>query len=135
MRPCAVAALAVIASAALAFLILRDPPPDFDSVVRIPPNASETEAKGSSPSQLALARIDAWVLTHDLFADLKAGKITRDRLTDELVRLERKIRDNEDMLAVFGAKAEGYVPMGVEEDVAYLLQSAISNLTAEVKGK
>ena len=38
-----------------------------------------------SRAQLVLARIDAWVLTNGLFADLRDGKISREKAVGELV--------------------------------------------------
>ena len=89
-----------------------------------------------SRSQFVLARIDAWVLTHDLFADLKAGKITREKAIGDLQRMVRTAQENE--LALFDARTVGvdfYTQMGETRPLVYFLQTAISNLTAEVETK
>lgn len=141
------ATCAALVAAALACVIQRMaipppavPPPDFDSVVRIPANAPEKELEneGSLPSRnrFALAQIDAWVLTHGLFADLRDGKITRKKVIGELDRLLRVAKDDdpnkfdEECKRVIG---EGYQQMGESAVLASLLKSAISNLTVKVE--
>ena len=116
------------------------PPPAFDSVVRIPPNAPEEdpEDENGMPSrgQLVLARIDAWVLTHDLFADLKAGKITREKAIGDLRRMVRMAQEGDS--ALFDAKMVGndsYMQAGDMGPLAYLLQTSISNLTSQTEKK
>jgi serine/threonine protein kinase len=114
-------------------------PPDFDSIVKIPPNAPEEETDGNAmPTRddFAMARIDAWVLTHDLFADLKAGKVTREKVVGDLRRL-LKLAD-EDELALFDSKMVGvlsYTQIGETEPLVYLLRTAVSNLTTGVEGE
>ncbi len=139
------ATLAALLAAILACLVQRMaippptvPPPDFDSIVRIPPNAPEEdpEDENGMPSrgQFILARIDAWVLTHDLFADLKAGKVTCEKAIGDLRRMVRMAQVDE--LALFDAKMVGvdsYNQIGETSPLVYLLQTAISNLTAEVE--
>jgi hypothetical protein len=113
---------------------------DFDSVVLVPPDAGEEsfEGEGGLPSrrQFTVARIDAWVLTHDLFADLKAGKITREKAVDELLRIEEVAKNDE--LALFAPVSVGYgiySQLGETAPLVYLIQSAISNLTSSVRSR
>ena len=140
------ATLAALLAATLACFVQRAaisptvPPPDFDSIIRIPPNAPEEvpEDENGMPSrgQFVLARIDAWALTHDLFADLKAGKITREKAIGDLRRMVRMAQEDE--LALFDAKMVGvdfYNQIGETRPLVYFLQAAISNLTAEVETK
>ena len=139
------ATLAAAAAAALTFVAVRgyqppEPPPDFDSVVQIPPNAPDEEPvdENGMPSrnQLMLARIDAWVLTHDIFADLKSGKITREKAKSDLRRILRLARADD--MALFEPeviRCESYTQVGESEPLAFLLQSAISNLNARAEKK
>ncbi len=135
------ASLTAMAGAALVFLSLHfcEPrpmalPPDFDAVVRIPPNAHEGDSddEGGLPSrkQLSLARIDAWVLTHDMFADLKAGKVTSEKVVSDLRRLSRMATSDDANLF-----ADDYLPVGEPAHLAYLLNAAASNITAWAEKK
>lgn len=134
-----VAAICAVAIAAfLACFIQRKviaPPPDFDSTVQIPPNAPEEENVSNanampSRGQFALARIDAWVLTHNLFADLKAGKVSREKVIDELCRMARMAKNND--LELYN-HLTFYSQIGESEALAYLLFSASSNLTVNAE--
>ena len=117
------------------------PPLDFDSVVRIPENAPEEEPDDEdgmpSRGQLMLARVDTWVLTHDIFADLKNGKVKCDKAVSDLRRLVRMAQEDDPTLfdpQIVGF--DGYVQQGESKPLVYLLQLSISNLTAEAaKGK
>ena len=136
------AALTAVASAALMFFVMRSelaqgpvhlptPPPDFDSVVCIPPNAPREEPDDDdgmpSRGQFEMARIDAWVLTHGIFEDLKSGKITREKAVESLRRLTKRVRDDDISLFEINEDAT-YTQAGENAPLAYLLDSAISNL-------
>ena len=132
------AALTAVAAVALVFFAARSdparppaPPPDFDSVVRIPPNApdEEPEDDGDMPSrsQFEMARIDAWVLTHGIFADLKSGKITREKAVDDLRLLAKKAEDADVTLFDVALPAI-YTQVGDVAPLVFLLRSAASNL-------
>ena len=105
------------------------PPPDFDSVVCIPPDAPKEDPvdEGALPSrgQFELARIDAWALTHGLFADLKAGKVSREKVSDAMSQMAKKAADGDmdlfDHLDAYSQAGDGAV-------LAYLLNAAASNL-------
>ena len=135
------AALTAVVAAALVFFVMRSermqpsdcqpkPQPDFDSVVRIPPNApmEEPEDEDGMPSrgQFEMARIDAWVLTHGIFEDLKAGKITREKAIESLRRLAERAKDED--IALFYSEESSYTQTGEYAPLAFLLYSAISNL-------
>ena len=141
-----VAAGAALGAVALAvFLVLHTASPrpsssplDFDSIVQIPPNASEDESEGEdgipSRGQFALARVDAWVLTHNLFADLRTGKITREGAIAKLCSMVRMAQKDE--LTLFDSERvgfEGYIQVGETRPLIRLLQTAISNLSAKVE--
>ena len=135
------ATCAALVAAALACFIQHlitmrpEPPPDFESVVCIPPNAlREYEPDVGNP--FALARIDAWVLTHGLFTDLRDGKITREKAIGELRRLLRVVKEEDDLLLEAEWKrvrCDQYSQVGDWAVLSSLLQSAISNLTAKTE--
>ena len=142
------AALTAVAAAVLTVFAMRtadavisvDPPPTFDDVVQIPPNApdDEPEDENGMPSrnQLMLARIDAWVLTHGIFADLKSGKISLEKAKGEFRRFLRLARSDD--MALFEPETiqcEAYTQAGESAPLAFLLQSAISNLDARAEKK
>ena len=136
------AALTAVVSAALVFFVMRSelvqgpdvlpkPPPDFDSVVCIPPDAprEEPDDEGGMPSrdQFEMARIDAWVLTHGIFEDLKSGKITREKAVESLRRLAKRVRDDDFSLFDINESA-AYTQVGESAPLAHLLDAAVSNL-------
>ena len=140
------ATLAALLAATLACFVQRMaippptvPPPDFDSIVRIPPNAPEEEPEDEdampSRTQFEKARIDAWVLTHDIFADLKAGKVAPEKVVSDLQRMIYKLKGND--LTLFSSKGgEAYVQVGeTMPPLIYLLQTSISNLTMQAEKK
>ena len=140
---------ALVAVALTVFLVLHTVSPrpssspfDFDSIVQIPPNAPEDrpeddpEDEDGMPSrgQFALARVDAWVLTHNLFADLRTGKITREGAIAKLCSMVRMAQKDE--LTLFDSERvgfEGYIQVGETRPLIRLLQTAISNLSAKVE--
>ena len=102
-------------------------PPRFDDIVKIPQDAPDEETVGGMPSrgQFAMAYIDAWALTHDLFADIKDSKISREKAVDDLRRLARGAA--EDDLKLFNS-VENYVQHGESAPLAHLLYAAVTNL-------
>ena len=129
------ATAAAMAAFALACFMMRPTalPPDFDSIVQIPPEAPEAESadEGGMPSrgQFELARIDAWVLTHGLFADLKAGNVSQGKVADEISRMARMASEGD--LNLFNG-VEAYSQTGDGAALAYLLNTAVSNLNSRV---
>ena len=125
------ATAAALAAFALACIMMRptEQPPDFDSVVRVPPDAPEEESmnEGTLPSrgQFELARIDAWALTHGLFADLRAGKVSREKVADEMSRMAKAAADGD--MGLFD-HLDAYAQAGDGAALAYLLNSAVTNL-------
>ena len=111
-------------------------PPDFDSVVKIPPNAPEEEGDDDAdmPTRgvFELSRIDAWVATHDLFVDLKAGKITPEKMMAELRRLEKLASEDDENLI---PESLDYETLGEPPALAYLLNAAASNLSVWAESK
>ena len=62
--------------------------PDFESVVRIP-----RDVPSGDNDKYELARIDAWVLTHGMFSDLKRGEISCDEAVQKLSDFARYARE------------------------------------------
>ena len=104
--------------------------PDFESVVRIPRNVPSGENK-----QYELARIDAWVLTHDMFSDLKRGEISCDEAVQELSDLAKCAREDEldnqfppyDELEIYSGDFD------VRNALVRLLSDAMTNLQEGVQ--
>ena len=67
------------------------------------------------------------VLAHDIFADLKAGKITREKARDELNLKAGKVLENDIDFP------DSYIQTGENEPLAYLLRSAASNIVTGVE--
>ena len=142
------ATLTAVASAALVFFAMHEgppcpaePPPDFDSVVRIPDDApiEDPEEEGGMPSrgQFKMAQIDAWVLTHDIFADLKSGKITREKAIGVLRQLAKRVKEGGvglfDAAESDAASSYSYTQTGDDVVLEFLLNSAVSNLLVGVE--
>ena len=103
--------------------------PDFDSTVRIPRDVPSGDGDGNDEStrdDFKLARIDAWVLTHDIFTDLKKGEITRAEAIKEIEELAKAAAKDEDLFSA--ARFEYYDSLGDAADLARLLSGAVSNL-------
>ena len=104
--------------------------PDFESVVRIPRNVPSGENK-----QYELARIDAWVLTHDMFSDLKRGEISCDEAVQELSYLAKCAREDDldnqfppyDELEIYSGDFD------VRNALVRLLSDAVTNLRERVR--
>ena len=104
--------------------------PDFESVVRIPRNVPSGENK-----QYELARIDAWVLTHDMFSDLKRGEISCDEAVQELSDLAKCARED-DLDNQFPPYEELEIYSGdfdVRNALVRLLSDAVTNLRERVR--
>jgi len=72
------------------------------------------------------------VLTHEIFADLKAGKITREKAVDDLLLLAKRADDDD--ISLFDADSLfSYTQAGESAPLAYLLHSAVSNLVNDVQ--
>lgn len=106
--------------------------PDFESVVRIPRNVPSGENK-----QYELARIDAWVLTHDMFSDLKRGEISCDEAVQELSDLAKSAgKDDDELDNQFPPYDELEIYSGnfeVREALARMLSDAVTNLQERVQ--
>ena len=110
------------------------PPPDFDAVVRIPENVPEAdpddEDEVPTRDDFALARIDALVLTHGLFSDLKTGKITCEKMVVELRHLAQLASEDDEL-----PLPDEYQTIGEPAVLADLLNAAASNLSVWAEKK
>ena len=103
--------------------------PDFESTVRIPRNVPTEDGDASDEptrEHYRLARIDAWVLTHSIFSDLKKGLITREDAIQELDELAKRAARDDDLFT--GERFEFYDSLGDASALARLLSGAVSNL-------
>jgi len=129
--------LFVLSVAALGVLLYRMvsyvPPPTFEEVVFVPKDAPEEETETrASREQLMTALPDAWVLVHDLFVDLREGRMTRVKVVDELNRLAE--RAEQDEIDLFDNLSYDYGASGENVALGELLRAAAERL-AEGSGR
>lgn len=108
-------------------------PYDFNELFRLPAEATadeQVDAGGDlimpSREDLAAARIDALVMTHDVFSLLRAGEITADVVLERLEALRDKC--SEDAEEPFDDWPEGYMQCGNDESLYWLLTEAVEKL-------
>lgn len=114
---------------------LRVSPYSFDELFRIPSEVGDDEKTDESgnvlyPSRdnLDAARVDALVITHDLFSRMESGDITPGRLCERLESLQESFSENSDR--PFNDWPAGYLQTGSDEDLAWLLSRAVEKLEA-----
>lgn len=101
--------------------------PDFESTVRMPRDVPSEDSDGElTRDDYKLARIDAWVLTHGIFSDLKKGVITREDAIKDIGDLAKRAARDEDLFAA--SRFEFYDSVGDAAALARLLTDAVSNL-------
>ena len=98
--------------------------PSFDSVFKVPDDAPEDpDDDVPSRDEYRLAMFDALVLTHDIFEELRAGVITKEKVKAELKSLSARAKDEDSNL--FSGKLEGFSSSGYDNQaLAILLQNA-----------
>lgn len=105
--------------------------PDFASACRLPQAASvllgEDEIADMESDRLSL--IDAWVLTHTIFEDLKDGKITVAKARDEIVECVRRAK-SETMFLYDGTG--GYSENGDRALLVAILENAVRELEKKI---
>ena len=118
-----------------ALLVAQATACDFDEIFRIPADVKaeeQTDEHGEmivpAREDLAMSRIDMLVITHDLFARLRAGAITVDRVVAELERLQDEFDESTD--SVFERWPNGYVQAGNDQATHWLLGLALERLNA-----
>ena len=114
--------------------------PDFESTVRIPrdvPNEESDTTDEPTRNDYRQARVDAWVLTHDIFSDLKRGAITREDAIKEISDLAKQAAalGDDDLEELFPSpRFEFYANnYGDAAPLARLLSGAVSNLQERVR--
>lgn len=108
--------------------------PDFESTMRIPRDALPDDGDGNDEptrDDFKLARVDAWVLTHGIFSDLKRGVITREGAIKEIDDLAKRAARDEDLFSA--SRFEFYDSVGETAVLARLLSGAVSNLQERVQ--
>lgn len=127
--------LASLAVAVALGLRWKSDVPDFESTVFIPGDELDDESKYER------ARIDAWVLTRDIFSDLKRGVITREGAIEELRDLATRVEETTKQsdlgeLEVKFHYDDSYIYSEddeVREALASLLRIAVTNLQERVQ--
>ena len=113
--------------------------PDFESTVRIPRDVpSEENDDEPTQEEYKLARVDAWVLTHEIFLKLKRGEMTRDEAIKELSDLAKSAAGEGDKL--FDLCVDEGVELHsvrdrdeIKKALARLLSNAVTNLREGVQ--
>lgn len=108
-------------------------PYDFDEIFKIPAEAKSEEQTNEmgevtmpSRDELAAAKIDLLVLTHNLFVRLRGRDLTVENAIGELERLQEKLSpDAED---TFDDWPDGYMQAGDDEAAYWLLGRAVNRL-------
>ena len=108
-------------------------PYDFDEIFKIPANAkadSQEDEKGNlimpSREELAAARIDLLVITHDIFAGLNSGNVTVEKTIADLERLQERFSADADN--PFDRWPENYIQSGTDEATYWLLERALERM-------
>ena len=108
---------------------------DFDEIFSIPANVKaeeQTDEKGDmtvpAREDLAMARIDMLVVTHDLFARFRAGAITVDRVIAEFERMLDEFDETTD--STFERWPNGYMQVGNDQVTHWLLGLALERLNS-----
>ena len=106
--------------------------PSFTDVCRIPPRDKpiRKDAFSLDFDRDKLTIIDAWVLTHALFDDLKAERITPDKAAEELESLAN--RSEEGTFGLFRGTG-GYNPNGDSRTLNKVLRSAAQAMRDRVQ--
>ena len=112
--------------------------PDFDDVFRIPGEAAATNRyvngvlEMPSRQKFEAAKVDALVLTHDIFYGLKAGNISLESAIGEFEKMQECFaEDSEDELAPFNKLSfddAEYTPVGDTRALNILFGSAVRRM-------
>ena len=112
--------------------------PDFDDVFRIPPEAAATNCVEAgrlvmpSRQMFEAARVDALVLTHDIFYGLKAGTVSHESAIREFESMEECFQEDSDReLAPFNKLSfddSEYTPVGDVRALEILFERAVRRM-------
>ena len=108
-------------------------PYDFDELFKIPAEArsdSQEDENGNlivpSRGDLAAARIDLLVITHDIFAGLNTGNVTVEKALADLERLLDRFSPDADN--PFDRWPDGYMQVGNDEATHWFLELGLERL-------
>ena len=79
-----------------------------------------------SREELAAARIDLLVITHDIFAGLNSGNVTVEKAIADLERLQERFSADTDN--PFDRWPESYMQVGGDEATYWLLERGLERL-------
>ena len=108
-------------------------PYDFDELFRLPANAksdSQEDENGRlivpAREDLAAARIDLLVITHDIFMGLNSGNVTVEKAIADLEQMQEGFSADAD--TPFDRWPEGYIQAGTDEATFWLLGHGLTRL-------
>ena len=142
---CVAAAIAVAALVARQKRVVQTeaaPMVTFEDVVFVPDDAPKADAEDNedaddhaSRDQLLVALPAAWVLVHDVFSDLRKGKITREKAIEEISKfaeLAENENENDDP-NLFGGPHEYFQHYVESSAIAELLRAAAERMKGDVR--
>ena len=93
----------LVAAVSLGLVLYREqariPPPAFEEIVFVPDDAPEEETdERASGEQLAAAAPSVWLLSHEIFANLRKGLITWEKAEMDLKQLAERAEQNDPSL-------------------------------------
>ena len=108
-------------------------PYDFDELFKIPANAKSDAQEDENgrlvmPARedLAAARIDLLVITHDIFSGLNSGNVTVEKAIADLERIQELFSAETDR--EFENWPDGYMQAGTDEALYWLLERGLARL-------
>ena len=106
------------------------PTPTFEDVFSVPDNAPEESESDDTPTrvQFEFALVDAWILVHTVFSDLRSGEITYEKAVSDIERLAKRAASNENDESLYGPYAENYNLGYQREALAELLRDAANRM-------
>ena len=98
--------------------------PDFMSAFEMPAEAGEEETETMpSRDQFESAKVDAFVLTHDMFTSLKKGDVSVEKVRDEIKGLAGCVDEGD--VSIF---PDWYTPSGENDALTNLLERAAGKI-------
>ena len=108
----------------------RVPPPTFEDVFSVPNNAPEEAEDDDTMTrvQFEFALVDAWILVHTVFSDLRSGEITYEKAVSDIERLAKRAASDESDNSLYGPYTENYVLGYQRGALAELLRDAAKRM-------
>ena len=124
-------AAAVFCGIAFSRMTASPQPPDFEDVFAVPADAPKEDSDGRiSRDRLHDALPDAWMLTHKIFKDLKAGTMTQEQAIAQIDALAE--RADQDDPALFDSH-QNYTQNEDNDALAEMLRSAVERMKARIE--